>query len=51
MRFSGPWASNNLNNENKSKKNLKKASFVKKKAKSHDGKKKMKKKIQLETKQ
>ena len=39
MTFSGPWDSNNLNNENKSKKIPKKLQVLSKKSKIHDGKK------------
>ena len=39
MRFSGPWDSNNLNNDNKCQKNMKKLQALSKNAKIHDGKK------------
>ena len=38
MRFSGPWDSNNMNNDNV-KKNMKKLHALSKNAKIHDGKK------------
>ena len=39
MRFAGPWDSNNLNNDKKMSKNMKKLQALSKNAIIHDGKK------------
>ena len=51
MRFSGPWDSNNLNNDNKSQKNMKKLQALSKNAKIHDRKKLKTIPLPLKTKQ